>query len=270
MGLGRLALVVNQTVSSAVGRLAIARSSRRTLPLVIASTMWLTACGSAPVSPGFYRVQRGDTLSVIARDHQQSAADLARWNHLSNPNQIDVDQVLRVTPPEGEPGLRTRESTETSTAASSTPRSSTASRAAAASRARPAPSSGAVVPPPTKTIALAWPAVGKITNNFDGNRNKGIDIAGQKGDAVKAAAPGQVAYVGQLRGYGNLLIIKHKNGFLTSYAHLQNTIVKEGQTVSTGQNIASLGDTETSRPMLHFEVRYDGQPVNPAKYLPTR
>lgn len=242
---------------------------RAVLPL--AAALLVAACSSAPVGPGYYRVQRGDTLYSIARQQKQSGADLIRWNSLANPDKIEVDQVLRVTPPTGETALRTRpESTANRENAPAAPTPRPSRRTRNATPAEPAAATAVVTPPASKDIALIWPANGKIVNSFDGNRNKGVDIAGSAGEPVKAAAPGQVAYVGQLRGYGNLLIIKHDNGFLTSYAHLQKTDVKEGQRVSSGQTVASIGNTEAAAPMLHFELRYNGQPVNPTRYLPAR
>lgn len=242
------------------GRISM-RAMRGAFALSVA--LLVAACSSAPVGEGFYRVERGDTLSGIARQQKQSVGSLTRWNNLSNPNQIEVGQVLRVAPPGGE--------TVTGAAALRTRPDEDASAASQPSRpARPAPVLSSGGPPPSATIALVWPAKGSVVANYDGSRNKGIDIAGQTGDPVSAAAPGQVAYVGQLRGYGNLLIIKHSSGFLTSYAHLQRALVKEGQTVSSGQSVALVGSTEASRPMLHFELRYNGQPVNPTRYLPSR
>ncbi|MGI4857294.1 MAG: peptidoglycan DD-metalloendopeptidase family protein [Janthinobacterium lividum] len=237
---------------------------RRALPLALA-TVLVAACSSAPVGPGYYRVEKGDTLSAIARRHGQSVANLSRWNNISNPNQLEVDQVLRVASPRGEAPVRTRSADAT---ASTQPETARAAPSAARPAAPPALTTGG--PPAGTTIALAWPTQGSVVDAFDGSRNKGIDISGQTGDPVSAAAPGQVAYVGQLRGYGNLLIIKHSGGFLTSYAHLQRANVKEGQTISSGQTIATVGDTEAARPMLHFELRYNGQPVNPIRYLPSR
>ena len=102
-------------------------------------------------------------------------------------------------------------------------------------------------------------------------RNKGYDIAGKAGDPVLAAAEGRVVYAGSgLRGYGNLIILKHNNTFLTAYAHNQNVLVKEGQSVSKGQKIAEMGNTDADQVKLHFEVRRQGKPVDPLKYLPQR
>jgi lipoprotein YgeR len=224
----------------------------------------LAACGSAPVGPGFYRVERGDTLSKIARSNRQSVQNIVRWNNLANPDSIEVGQVLRVAPPGNAAPV---------TAATSAGGAGGAggSRSSAAARA---PSSGApeISPPtPTSSISLVWPANGSVIRGFDGSNSKGIDIAGAAGTPVVAAAGGTVVYAGNgLRGYGNLLIIKHNADYLTAYAHNRVLLVKEGQTVSQGQKIAEMGDTDTDRVMLHFELRYGGRSIDPSRALPAR
>jgi lipoprotein NlpD len=116
-------------------------------------------------------------------------------------------------------------------------------------------------------IRLSWPAKGKVTEEFN-DKNKGIDIAGKVGEAVQAASDGNVVYAGNsLRGYGNLVIIKHDNTYLTAYAHNSKLLVKEGDNVRKGQKIAEMGDTDTNSPKLHFELRVNGKPVNPTPYL---
>jgi len=120
-------------------------------------------------------------------------------------------------------------------------------------------------------MAFAWPANGQVIGSFDEVKNKGLDIAGQAGDPVLAAADGQVVYAGSgLRGYGNLIILKHNNTFLTAYAHNQTLLVKEDQTVRKGQRIAEMGKTDAERVKLHFEIRRQGKPVDPARFLPAR
>lgn len=110
-----------------------------------------------------------------------------------------------------------------------------------------------------------------MVRSFDGSQSKGIDIANTAGTPVVAAAAGTVVYAGNgLRGYGNLLIIKHNADFLTSYAHNRTLLAKEGETVAQGQKIAEMGDTDNNRVALHFELRYSGRPVDPARYLPLR
>ena len=118
-----------------------------------------------------------------------------------------------------------------------------------------------------------WPASGKLIAKFSTKKqgSKGIDIAGKRNDPVKAAADGKVVYAGDvLRGYGQLIIVKHNDDYLTAYAHNERILVKEQQTVKAGQVIAKMGDTDAERVMLHFEVRFRGKPVNPLKYLPRR
>ncbi|CAB3748964.1 peptidoglycan DD-metalloendopeptidase family protein [Paraburkholderia solisilvae] len=217
----------------------------------------LAACGSAPVGPGFYRVERGDTLSKIARDNRQPVQNIVRWNNLSNPDSIEVGQVLRVAPPAG-------------TATASTGSTRARSGAAVEPRATPAetaPAAPANAPP----ISLVWPAAGTVIHRFDGKNSKGIDIADSAGTPVVAAAAGTVVYAGNgLRGYGNLLIIKHNADYLTAYAHNRALLVKEGQTVQQGQKIAEMGDSDNDRVMLHFELRYDGRSIDPSRSLPPR
>ena len=120
-------------------------------------------------------------------------------------------------------------------------------------------------------IDWAWPTSGKVIAAFNETSSKGVDLAGKPGDPVLAAAGGRVVYAGTgLRGYGKLVIVKHDNSFLSAYAHNQSLLVKEGQAVSKGQKIAELGDTDSDRPKLHFEIRRQGKPVDPSKYLPPR
>jgi lipoprotein NlpD len=116
-----------------------------------------------------------------------------------------------------------------------------------------------------------WPAPGKVIEGFDETRNKGIDIAGNDGDPVLAAADGEVVYVGAaLRGYGNLVIVKHSEEFISAYAHNKQILVKQGQAVKRGQRIAEIGRSDADRTKLHFEIRRQGKPVDPLKYLPAR
>ncbi|WP_027793366.1 peptidoglycan DD-metalloendopeptidase family protein [Paraburkholderia acidipaludis] len=212
----------------------------------------LAACGSAPVGPGYYRVERGDTVNKIARSKGQSVQNIVRWNNLSNPDAIEVGQVLRVAPPAG----------TVSSAASAAPR---------ASRPAPAAADNAPVAAPASSISLVWPANGTVIRGFDGRNSKGIDIANSAGTPVVAAAAGSVVYAGNgLRGYGNLLIIKHSGDYLTAYAHNQTLLVKEGQTVAQGQQVAQMGSTDSDRVMLHFELRYQGRSIDPTHDLPAR
>ncbi|WP_224028129.1 peptidoglycan DD-metalloendopeptidase family protein [Paraburkholderia caribensis] len=220
----------------------------------------LAACGSAPVGPGYYRVERGDTLYKIARSNRTSVESLTRWNKLSNPDSLEVGQVLRVAPPPGTATASTG-STRSSASASASASASSSSRSAAADT--PAA--------PASSISLIWPATGNVVRGFDGNNSKGIDIANAAGTPVFAAASGTVVYASNgLRGYGNLLIIKHNADYLTAYAHNRSLLVKEGETVQQGQKIAEMGDSDNDRVMLHFELRYAGRSIDPARSLPPR
>ncbi|MEW6466416.1 MAG: peptidoglycan DD-metalloendopeptidase family protein [Pseudomonadota bacterium] len=245
--------------------------------------------------PGYYTVRPGDTLMRIGLETGQSWRDLARWNNLDNPNQIEVGQVLRVVPPvAGAPssvaaapapspsaaqapapapaasGVVTRPVSSGSVAvAPVAPGASGAASGASAPAAAPAPAPAPAAE--ADEIAFIWPAQGALIAGFDEQKNKGLDIAGKPGDPVVAAADGRVVYAGAgLRGYGNLIILKHNNTFLTAYAHNQTLLVKEDQTVRKGQKIAELGASDADRPKLHFEIRRQGKPVDPAKYLPAR
>lgn len=218
----------------------------------------LAACGSAPVAPGYYRVERGDTVSKIARSHRESVQSIARWNNLANPDAIEVGQVLRVAPP----------GTNATTGA---PIRSNAGTAAASTGSPAAPRALPDAAAPANGISLVWPTAGKIERGFDGVNSKGIDIVNAPGTPIVAAAPGTVVYAGNgLRGYGNLLIVKHNADFLTAYAHNRKLLVKEGESVAQGQAIAEMGDTDNDRVALHFELRYAGRSIDPSRYLPAR
>jgi lipoprotein NlpD len=206
--------------------------------------------------PGYYTVQRGDTLTRIALDHGQSWRDLVSWNSLPNAHLIEVGQVLRVASPKEAGGVVVQPIGGGGEVA-------TAAKPAAA----PTPTTSAN----DEGLGFAWPASGSVIGGFDEAKNKGLDIAGKAGDPVQAAADGQVVYAGAgLRGYGNLIILKHNNTFLTAYAHNQALLVKEDQKVRKGQKIAEMGKTDADRVKLHFEIRRQGKPVDPVKYLPAR
>lgn len=222
--------------------------------------------------PGYYTVKPGDTLIRIALDHGQGARDIARWSGVENPNRIEVGQVLRVEPPVGN-GVVAKPVIQSSVA----PVPNAAVSASAASKpAVAAVLPGAVVTPAAAVagedeIAWIWPTSGAVLAGFDEVKNKGLDIGGAAGDPVLAAADGRVVYVGAgLRGYGNLIILKHNNTYLTAYAHNQTLLIKEDQSVRKGQKIAEMGSSDADRVKLHFEVRRQGKPVDPAKYLPVR
>jgi lipoprotein NlpD len=228
--------------------------------------------------PGYYSVRPGDTLIRISLDTGQNWRDIARWNNIENPNLIEVGQVLRVIPPVGtEVAVARPVAPPASVPASPVPTPSASAprgtvTAPVASIPPPAPQ---VTPAPAgeDDVPWSWPTSGGATvlAGFDEQRNKGLDIAGKVGDPVLAAADGRVVYAGAgLRGYGNLIILKHNNTFLSAYAHNQSLLVKEDQTVRKGQKIAEMGSSDADRVKLHFEIRRQGKPVDPARYLPPR
>jgi lipoprotein NlpD len=228
--------------------------------------------------PGYYTVRPGDTLFRIALDSGQPWRDVQTWNNLSNPNVLEVGQVLRVVPPAGvapvvvaAPAAPLTASTSAVTSTGVVPRPLAPAGTATAS-VTPAPAP-AVAPEPAGAddINFVWPAQGTLVATFDEAKNKGVSIAGRVGDAVVAAADGRVVYAGAgLRGYGNLIILKHNNTYLTAYAHNQALLVREDQAVKQGQKIAEMGSSDTDRVKLHFEVRRQGKPVDPLNHLPKR
>ena len=233
--------------------LTVGCSTPRTKP---ASVTDRTSGSLEPTPPGYYRVKKGDTLARIALDHGQAPRDVAQWNAAANPsfnpNVIEVDDLVLIRAPAGSKSAKV------------------ADKKPAVDKAdvpAPAPevSKPELVAEPG--IRLSSPAKGKITQEFN-ETNKGIDIAGKVGEPVLAASEGKVVYAGNsLRGYGNLVIIKHDNTYLTAYAHNSKLIVKEGDAVRKGQKIAEMGDTDATSAKLHFELRVNGKPVNPSPYL---
>ncbi len=236
-----------------------------------------------PPPPGYYRVKPGDTLYRIALENGQNYRDIAAWNNLANPNQIEVDQLLRVAPPNGAvaavpPGAVPPSGSAAVPPLSSGPAmppiygangaSTGAATAPPAAVPAPGPAAGDNAAGPS-SVTFAWPVRGPILNSFDDSKNKGLNIGGAAGTPVKAAADGRVVYAGNgLRGYGNLIIVKHDATYLTAYAHNRALMVKEGDSVTKGQKIAEMGNSDSDRVMLHFEVRRQGKPVDPLKYLP--
>ncbi len=205
--------------------------------------------------PGYYTVKPGDTLIRIGMDNGQSGRDIARWNKLDNPNLIEAGQVLRVVPPTAEAPVVRQPAPVTTTSAP-------------AASAPAAPVTPATPAAAEEAISFQWPARGNLISGFDESKNKGLDIGGKAGDPVLAAADGRVVYAGAgLRGYGNLIILKHNNTYLTAYAHNQTLLVKEDQVIKRGQKIAEMGNSDADQVKLHFEIRRQGKPVDPAKYL---
>jgi lipoprotein NlpD len=221
-----------------------------------------------------YTVKPGDTLMRIALESGQAWRDIARWNGIENPNVIEVGQVLRVLPPTaGDAVVATKPLTAPKVETKPLDANGKPPAAAASSASAPASPMGPAVPSRDNDddVQWAWPAAGPVAANFDEARNKGLAITGKAGDPVYAAADGRVVYAGSgLRGYGNLVIVKHNATYLTAYAHNQTLLVKEDQVVRKGQKIAEMGASDAERVQLHFEVRRQGKPVDPAKLLPPR
>ncbi|MEY2688993.1 MAG: hypothetical protein RL375_3191 [Pseudomonadota bacterium] len=234
--------------------------------------------------PGYYTVRPGDTLIRVGLETGQNWRDLQRWNGLDNPDRIEVGQVLRVLPPGQDPGAATVRAVTPprpvdKPASDSKPLPPAAGTSSVVPMPVPVPVPAPVTPAPAAAAASQgdddlnwiWPAQGAVVAAFDDSRNKGVAIGGRAGDPVIAAADGRVVYAGSgLRGYGNLVIIKHNDTFLTAYAHNQALLVREDQAVRRGQKIAEMGSTDADRVQLHFEIRRRGKPVDPARYLPNR
>ena len=212
---------------------------------------------SAPKYGATATVQRGQTLYRIATDNGISALDLAMWNNVPPPYTIYPGQRLRLFPG----------------AARATPSSRPSARRPVATTspqpAKPAPV--AIVVPPQTAFAWRWPADGPLLGRYAPGEptQQGIDIAGNAGAPVRAAADGVVVYSGSgLVGYGELVIVKHNDAWLSAYGHNRARMVNEGQVVKAGQQIAEMGHSGAARDMLHFEIRYNGKPVDPLAYLP--
>ena len=215
-----------------------------------------------------YTVKSGDSLMSISRKSGVSYSNLIRINHLQKPYGIYTGQRIYLKSNSSSESLADRIPQKVVPVAGGNTQTTANSTAVPAS----------VATAPTKVVSgksravlgvsWMWPARGTVIRNFS-STNKGIDIAGSRGQNVNAAASGQVVYSGNaLRGYGNLIIINHDNEYLSAYAHNDMLLVKEGQRVKKGQVIAKMGSTDASRVMLHFEIRYRGNSVNPRKYLP--
>ncbi|HPB90009.1 MAG TPA: peptidoglycan DD-metalloendopeptidase family protein [Rugosibacter sp.] len=344
---------------------------------VAISTAWLVGCANTapvpvvdrnassavrqeasalPKAPaGMYRVKKGDTLYSIALDHGHDHREIAAWNQLSNANVIQVDQLLRVAPPEadatmvavakpvqtegpivvrsenqsvakeGLPAANATNATNVTNISASADglkrlpkggkvayspealaraQGSVADKAAtsgmpstvpaapllpplktgqsstgmdknqtATNSEKPAETTAGNAPDKTPGASLnwAWPAAGKVLATFSKGGNKGIDIGGKTGDPVLAAADGVVSYVGTgLRGYGNLVVLRHDATWLSVYAHNSQVLVKEKQAIKRGQKIALMGTSDTATPRLHFEIRQHGKPLDPQQILPAQ
>ncbi|WP_432699826.1 amidase activator ActS [Kluyvera cryocrescens] len=202
-------------------------------------------------SGSVYTVKRGDTLSRISRMTGTSVRDLARMNGISPPYTIEIGQKLKVSGASKSSGSK-KSSSQTAkvTPSSAVPKSSW---------------------PPVGQRCWRWPASGKVVMTYSTSEggNKGIDIAGSRGQPVYAAGAGKVVYVGnQLRGYGNLVMIKHNEDYITAYAHNDKLMVNNGQNVKIGQQIATMGSSDADSVRLHFQIRYRATAIDPLRYLP--
>ncbi len=226
------------------------RRFRTCLFLVIITV--LAGCSHARYSytPGQSHVVRsGETLSTIAFRYGKDYRDLARWNGLGDGSLIYPGQVIRLTGPSG--GTATGRS------------------------AREAPSPKRVMPPPANDPSprWVWPTSGRVVAEFDAKQGAGtgLAIAGRAGQSVRAAASGRVVYSGGgLIGYGQLIIVKHNDTYLSAYGHNASLLVREGEIIKQGQPIATMGEGPGQLPRLHFEIRRNGKPVNPRQFLPAK
>ncbi len=211
-----------------------------------------------------YRVKHGDTLYSIARRNGKTVKNLAQINHISAPYSINVGQLLVIDPkkPMFVSASSNNKPTNNEKPVATVKPSTTKNEVITSHKSEYNKQS---------KLSWQWPAQGTIVNNNTAGNIIGINIAGKKGQDIKAASSGKVVYAGNaLRGYGNLIIIKHNDDYLSAYAHNDKILVKELQTVKSGQVIAKMGSTDSNRVNLHFEIRYRGQAVNPRTYLPKR
>ncbi|WP_205965187.1 peptidoglycan DD-metalloendopeptidase family protein [Paraburkholderia flava] len=236
---------------------------------VSATTTIATSQAAAPIAPQIYKVRRGDTLSRIAQNHGCSVADLQTWNGLKRSARLKTGQTLKVSSPDATAVASANDANGSHATAPTTTENTSASadqtdpalaRQVAAQAARHA-----------NGVALTWPAQGKVVESFQPGETRGIEISGKSGDPILAAADGKVMYAGTgLNEYGSLIIVQHNKDFLTTYAHNRRLLVKTGDIVRQGQQIAEMGDENNSRVAVLFEVRRDGKPVDPMPYLPRR
>jgi lipoprotein NlpD len=218
-------------------------------------------------------VRKGDTLFTIAFRHDLDHRDLAGWNGIKSPYVIYPDQLLRLTPASGLAAGRRRGTAGKKPAAAASPvPGKPSSTPSAAGSSKPAD----IQKPALKTgdpVAWIWPVEGRLLRGFmanDPSRN-GLDIAGRDGQSVRATAAGIVVYSGNgLIGFGELIIIKHSERMLSAYAHNRVRLVQEGARVEAGQKVAEVGRNDRNEPILHFEIRVNGRPVDPRQYLPAR
>lgn len=248
------------------------------LPLLVAlCTVLLTACSSSWVRweerDLSYTVKPGDTLYRVAFQHQLDHRDLAWWNGIGRDGTLQPGQILRLDPPLPGELRRPHVPSNSGVVSSRRPPAEPVARpstprpvAPAQPRATPRPASAPVVGPKR----WQWPVRGPLLARFaPAQGRKGIDIGGKAGETIAAAADGKVVYAGgALKGYGELVIIKHGEDYLTAYGHNAKLLVQEGQQIKAGQAIATMGLGPQNRPLVHFEIRRLGQPVDPEPLLP--
>ncbi|HET6434805.1 MAG TPA: peptidoglycan DD-metalloendopeptidase family protein [Xanthomonadaceae bacterium] len=253
--------------------------SRMRVVVVVALAVLLAACASSRVVRGPVKVstpkygasavvKRGDTLYRIATGNGISVLDLAMWNDIDPPYTIYPGQRLRLYPRERGASASSRPLARPPVATTRPP----ATRPAT-TPTRPATAPPASQAPAASGLAWRWPTQGELIGRYAAGdpTRQGIDIAGGAGQPVLAAADGVVVYSGSgLVGYGELVIVKHNDAWLSAYGHNRARLVNEGQLVKAGQQIAEMGRTGAARDMLHFEIRYNGKPVDPLRYLPAR
>lgn len=209
-----------------------------------------------------HRVKPGETLYSIAFEYGRDHRDVARWNRISRPYTIYPKQNLRIIPISSD--KKTNKTNKTTT-------KSTTRKLPPVRKNEPVSNKARYIS--NAKLKWQWPTRGSVVSTFslrDPGR-RGIDIEGRKGQPVKAAAAGRVVYRGNgLRGYGNLIILKHNDTYFSAYAHTEDVVVKENEKVKLGQRIADMGNTSSEKTKLHFEIRRNGKPINPLKYLPKR
>ena len=232
---------------------------RKFLLSVIAALI-VGGCSSGTLNwPSSYHiVARGDTLYSISWQYGMDYRVLARWNDLGDGTLIREGQVISLVPPDNEE-MRRR---------------SAGSSSGSASSGSSAPPLKVYTPPPEQKVSRwQWPTTGTVVAGYGRSvkTESGIRIGGEYGQSVSASSGGTVVYAGSaLKGYGNLLIVKHNDTYLSAYGFNSELLVSEGQSVQRGQQIARMGTTTSGDTVLHFEIRKNGQPVDPGKYLPSR
>ncbi|MGF6960222.1 peptidoglycan DD-metalloendopeptidase family protein [Paraburkholderia youngii] len=231
--------------------------------------------------PLVYRVRRGDTLARVAQRHHISVKQLQAWNGLKASARLKPGQVLHVASPETVRAVKAANAAAAAKAAAGSAAPSD-SQATAPTSGQASTQSAASALNATEvrqvtqetrrhasSVTLAWPAAGSVVEAFQPGETRGIEIGGKAGDPVRAAADGKVMYAGTgLNSYGSLIIVEHNKDFLTAYSHNRRLLVKMGDIVRKGQQIAEMGDENNSRVSVGFEVRHDGKPVDPLRYLP--